>query len=76
MQNEIWSQYLPNKVVASASPENPRAAELIPLLRQRPQLEGKATAYVCEHFTCKSPAISPQELAAQLVNQQPSAASH
>jgi uncharacterized protein YyaL (SSP411 family) len=76
MQNEIWSQYLPNKVVASASPEAPRAAELIPLLRQRPQFEGKATAYVCEHFTCKSPAISAQELAAQLVNQQSSAGSH
>ncbi len=64
--DEIWKPYLPNKVVAQAPPDETRAANLIPLLRDRPQLEQKATAYVCEHFTCKKPATTPAELASQL----------
>jgi uncharacterized protein YyaL (SSP411 family) len=66
--NEIWKPYLPNKVVAQALPDDTRAARLIPLLRNRPQLDNSATAYVCEHFTCAKPATSPSELAAQLIN--------
>ena len=65
---EIWKLYLPNKVVAQASPSDTAAAEIIPLLRDRPQLDHRATAYVCEHFTCKTPATSPAELASQLQN--------
>jgi uncharacterized protein YyaL (SSP411 family) len=29
-------------------------------------IDGKATAYVCENFTCKEPLNSPQALAALL----------
>jgi len=66
--DEVWKLYLPNKVVAQASPDDVAAAETIPLLRDRPQLDNRATAYVCEHFTCKTPAASPLELASQLLN--------
>jgi hypothetical protein len=64
--SELWQGYLPNKVIAQSQPEDPKASELIPLLRNRPQLNGKATVYVCEHFTCTSPATEPAELAQQL----------
>ena len=67
LAREIWSRYLPNKVVAQASPENAAAAMAIPLLHGRSQLDGRPTAYVCEHFTCKNPVTTPGELAAQLV---------
>jgi hypothetical protein len=67
--DEIWKVYLPNKVVARASLNNTSATEVIPLLRERPQLDNKATAYVCEHFICKKPATSAAELASQLQNQ-------
>ena len=30
----------------------------IPLLRGRPMLDGKPTAYVCENFSCKQPVTS------------------
>ena len=63
---EIWKQYLPNKVVAEATPDDPKAADLIPLLRDHPQLQNKPTAYVCEHFICKQPVTTPGELASQL----------
>jgi len=48
---ETWRQYLPNKVVAAGT----EAAEITPLLENRPLVNGLATAYVCEHFTCKQP---------------------
>jgi len=64
--DEIWSRYLPNKVVAPNFSSNTRAGELIPLVRERLQIDGKATAYVCEHFVCKTPTTDPKELASQL----------
>ncbi|MFV2196036.1 thioredoxin domain-containing protein [Nocardiopsis sp. LOL_012] len=38
----------------------------VPLLRGRAPIRGRATAYVCEGFTCKLPVTSPEELAEQL----------
>lgn len=66
---EIWRPYLPNKVVAQAPSGETSPAPLIALLRDRPQLHGTATAYVCEHFVCKEPVTNATELAAQLLNQ-------
>jgi uncharacterized protein YyaL (SSP411 family) len=63
---EIWTPYLPNKVVAQAPPGDAKSAALIPLVRDRSQLENKPTVYVCEHFTCKKPVTSPTELASEL----------
>ena len=31
------------------------ASDGIPLLRDRPMVNGQPTAYVCENFTCKQP---------------------
>jgi len=64
---EVWSRYLPNKVVAPISPANTRAGELIPLVRERPQIDGKATVYLCEHYACQTPTTDPKELASQLL---------
>jgi len=66
---EVWRRYLPNKVVAQASPTNQTANSLIPLLRGRAQVRDKPTVYVCEHFVCKQPTTDPSELASQLANQ-------
>jgi uncharacterized protein YyaL (SSP411 family) len=65
--DEIWKPYLANKIVAIAAPDDAKAVGVIPLLRERPQLGGKATAYLCEHFTCKTPTDSPAEFASQLL---------
>ncbi|MCF6522055.1 thioredoxin domain-containing protein [Streptomyces sp. JJ36] len=35
----------------------------VPLLRDRPLLEGRPAAYVCRHFTCDAPTAEPEELA-------------
>jgi uncharacterized protein YyaL (SSP411 family) len=62
---EVWRRYLPNKVVAPAFVGETEASQL-PLLQDRPLLDGRATAYVCEHYTCKQPVTDVESLAAQL----------
>ena len=67
LTREIWSRYIPNKVVALAVEGDEAAPVLLPLLRDRKADGGRATAYVCENYTCLQPVNSPEELAAQLV---------
>ncbi len=68
LRNAIWSPYLPNKVVAQATSGDTNAIEAISLLRNRPQIEGKATAYVCEQFVCKQPVTTAAEITSQLLD--------
>jgi uncharacterized protein YyaL (SSP411 family) len=58
----INNRYLPNSVLACASPENSEAQQAIPLLAERPLKDGKATAYVCQHFACQAPVNTPEAL--------------
>jgi uncharacterized protein YyaL (SSP411 family) len=62
----LVKRYLPNHVLAVASPEDGRAIDTVPLLHERTALAGKPTAYVCEHFTCQLPVTEPEALADQL----------
>jgi uncharacterized protein len=64
--DEVYSTYLPNKVVAGREPDDDEAGGLIPLLTQRSAREGKATAYVCVQYACQTPTTDTQELARQL----------
>jgi uncharacterized protein YyaL (SSP411 family) len=64
--DEVYSTYLPNKVVAGRDPQDDEAAGLVPLLAQRGAREGKATAYVCVQYACQTPTTDTQELARQL----------
>ncbi len=54
--------YRPHQVLAAGEPGDPR----VPLLEDREQLDGKATAYVCVEFTCRNPVTDPDELRALL----------
>jgi uncharacterized protein YyaL (SSP411 family) len=66
LANEVWSRYLPNKVVAQTSGDAGDAAEFVSLLHERKMIGGRATAYVCENYACLRPVNEPTELAAQL----------
>ena len=62
---QVWSDYLPAKVVVSSGPSGENAG-LIPLLAERKMIDGKATAYVCENFTCQMPVTTVEELRKEL----------
>ncbi|MCZ6689035.1 MAG: thioredoxin domain-containing protein [Planctomycetota bacterium] len=64
----IHKRFIPNKVIALV-PTGEGAASLLtlmPMLKDRGMLGGKATAYVCENYACKLPTSDPAELAKQL----------
>ncbi|TMA38483.1 MAG: thioredoxin domain-containing protein [Deltaproteobacteria bacterium] len=56
----LWSAvaavYLPHRVLISSEPGAP---EILPPARERPQVDGHATAYVCRDFTCSPPVTDP-----------------
>jgi uncharacterized protein YyaL (SSP411 family) len=63
---QVHDRYLPNTVLAVAGPEDGVAFGAVGLLADRVAVGGRATAYVCEGFTCRLPVTDPGELAAQL----------
>jgi uncharacterized protein YyaL (SSP411 family) len=58
----VRSAHRPHVVLAGGE----EGSERPELLRERPAVEGKPAAYVCEHFACKAPVTEPSELAAAL----------
>jgi len=57
--------YLPNAVLAAGAPGSDAATQ-VPLLADRLQRDGRATAYVCRNLACQTPTSDPTELAGQL----------
>ncbi len=62
----LRQRYRPTTVWACAAPDDQAARTAIPLLADRPPLDGRATAYVCRQFACQAPTTDPAVLAAQL----------
>ncbi len=52
----------PGAAVALGAP----GADEVPLLKDRPLVDGKPAAYVCRHFTCERPTTDPEELTERL----------
>lgn len=52
----------PGAVVALGAP----GADEVPLLQDRPLVDGQPAAYVCRHFTCERPTTDPEELTERL----------
>ncbi len=57
----VQAPYRPNIIVAAGD-----NGLDVPLLAERPSLNGRATAYVCRQFICQHPVTDPAELALQL----------
>jgi uncharacterized protein YyaL (SSP411 family) len=56
----IQTEYRPNTIISASPYPPPKSAPA--LLIDRPLKENKPTAYVCEHFVCKQPVNSIEEL--------------
>ncbi|KOT91243.1 membrane protein [Streptomyces sp. NRRL F-5755] len=52
----------PGAVVALGAP----GSDEVPLLKDRPLVDGRPAAYVCRHFTCERPTTDPEELEEKL----------
>ena len=59
---EIYSHYLPNKIVAVSHD----GSDELPLFEGRLGTDGEARAFVCRNSVCNLPATSPEELKGQL----------
>ena len=54
----VRSEFRPHLVLAGGT----AGTDTPPLLQDRVEVDGKSTAYVCEHFTCKAPVTDPEAL--------------
>jgi hypothetical protein len=61
--------FRPGVVIAVAGPAT-ATDSAVPLLRDRPSIDGQASAYVCRGFACLRPTTSPSELETQLAGGQ------
>ena len=64
LRREIARRFRPNIVWLSAPPDT--GADLSPLLADRPLVDGRAAAYVCERYACQRPVTDPEALRALL----------
>jgi uncharacterized protein len=58
----VRATHRPHVVLAGGPEGSDRPA----LMRERPAVEGRPAAYVCEHFACRAPVTDPGELEASL----------
>jgi len=59
----VLARYLPNEVLVVAGPGKvDELGQRIPLLAGRTQIDGSATAYVCEDYACQLPVTEPEAL--------------
>jgi uncharacterized protein YyaL (SSP411 family) len=64
MIRAVHSLYLPNTIalLADGSDGQDFLHTQIPVLANLTPIDGKATAYVCENFSCKLPTTSTEEM--------------
>ena len=57
MLREVHRRFLPNKIIllADGGPAQKRLERKLEILKSLRQIEGKATAYICENYACKLP---------------------
>jgi uncharacterized protein YyaL (SSP411 family) len=60
LERTVRSRFRPHLVLAGGE------ADGVPLLEGRDPVDGRAAAYVCEHFACQRPVTEPAELEALL----------
>jgi uncharacterized protein YyaL (SSP411 family) len=65
MLRELNSRFLPHKIVLLVDGESSRKvlSAYLPVVENMTEKDGKATAYVCENYTCRLPTADPKKFA-------------
>jgi len=66
MVTTVHQHYIPNRVVLTVEETRRGAADELPLAKGKASLNGRPTAYVCQHQTCSQPVTEPRQLEALL----------
>jgi len=68
LAREVWERLIPNKVMAGARGDQDTVDPdfWLPMLAGKTMLGGLPTAFVCENYSCLTPATEPAELGRQL----------
>ena len=64
LAREVHGRLIPASVTVHAAPGE--GADLTPLLADRPLVDDRPTAYVCERFACRRPVNEPDALRAEI----------
>jgi uncharacterized protein YyaL (SSP411 family) len=59
LERVVRGAFRPHLVLAAAPGSQ---ADGVPLLEGRSPVDGRPAAYVCEHFACRAPVTTPDEL--------------
>jgi len=54
----LHNMYIPNKIIGLSDPNEENR---LPLLANKPQVNGNSTVYVCENFACQTPTSNVEE---------------
>jgi uncharacterized protein YyaL (SSP411 family) len=64
--NATYQRFEPNMILGYVDEARPEIVEMLPFLQERAARDGRATAYVCEHFACLPPVHEADALLQQL----------
>lgn len=56
LRRAVADQYLPNRIIATATPSTPSS---LPLLEGKQPLDGQPALYICRNFSCRQPITNP-----------------
>jgi len=62
----VQQRYIPNRVVVVIEPSQQDGGAALPLANGKSSLNGRPTAYICQHQTCSHPVTEPRQLEALL----------
>jgi uncharacterized protein len=67
--HELNTRFVPHKIVLVVDADQSRKAlaAYLPVIETMTAKEGKATAYVCENYTCQLPTADPKKFAELLL---------